>query len=144
MTHLCRRLVPALILLAAASCSGRPAVVPVQGEAFKDGKPVAGALIVFHPRAGQGIDQLRPTATVDEKGAFRPTTFAADDGLPEGEYAVTVVWPAPSKGDTMIRVGEGSGIAQDRLEGRYSDPKSPQLKATVRKGESNKLRFDLK
>jgi len=139
-----RRKAPALVLLAVAACLGKPAAVPVQGEAFCDNQPVAGALIIFHPSAEQGIGALRPTATVDEKGAFTPSSFKPDDGLPEGEYAVTVIWPDSAKTGSLIRSGEGGGNGPDRLQGRYNDPKNPQLTVRIHKGEVNKLRFDLK
>jgi hypothetical protein len=145
MTFLFRRLALALVLLAAAACSGKPAVVPVQGEAFKDNQPAAGALIIFHPIGVKGIDDLRPTATVDETGSFQPSTWKPNDGLPEGDYDVTVVWLEPARaGNTLIGGGERRGMVPDRLGGRYADPKKPQLRATIRKGEANKLRFDLK
>jgi hypothetical protein len=126
-------------------CSSKPDVVPVQGEAFdKDKKPATGAIIVFHPNGIKGMADIRPTATVDDTGAFQPTTYTANDGLPEGEYDVTVVWTAQPKGGTLIGGGEQRSFAPDRLGGRYGDPKKAQLKATIRKGETNTLHFDLK
>jgi hypothetical protein len=139
------RLVPTLVLVAVLGCSSRPDVVPVQGEAFdKDKKPATGAIIIFHPNGIKGVADIRPSATVDENGTFQPTTYSANDGLPEGDYDVTVVWTTQPKGGTLIGGGEQRSFAVDRLGNRYSDPKKPQLKASIRKGETNTLRFDLK
>jgi hypothetical protein len=145
MLSRCCRLAPALVLLAVLACSSKPVTVPVQGEAFaRDNKPATGAIIIFHPSGIQGIHDLRPSATVDDKGAFQPTTYRPNDGLPEGDYEVTVVWAAPSNGGTLIGAREQRGIPADILDGRYSDPKNTPLKARIRKGETNRLRFELK
>ena len=57
-------------------------------------------------------------------GTFQLASTAAGDGAPEGDYAVTVVWPA--KG------AHGDTFGPDRLEGKFADPKNPLCRATVR------------
>lgn len=135
-----------LLLLVAPGCSGRKSVVPVTGEVkTKGGQPAGGAVLVFHtantPLPTTGTP---PTATVRDDGTFTPTTYVADDGLPEGEYVVTVYWPEKStaKGGGMIGAGEGQGGA-DRLKGRYADRTKSTLKASVKSGQDNKLSFQL-
>src|SRR5262245_42998497 len=74
-------------------CGGeeRVKVHPVEGKLSVSGTPAANARIAFHP-LGRPSNPL-PVATTDADGAFRLTTFQAGDGAPEGEYAVTVIWP---------------------------------------------------
>src|SRR5437868_6272231 len=92
-----RRLTPLVFLpaLVAAACgrNAGPALYPVKGTAFFDGKPAAGAVITFHPRpAGPGDPGALPHATVGPEGAFEITTFVKGDGAPPGRYRVTVIW----------------------------------------------------
>jgi hypothetical protein len=143
-----RILPPAALLLAAlaADCGpGRKPVYPVEGQVFynKD-LPAAGALLVFQPVAPDDpANPLRPTATVNDDGSFQTTTYQPNDGAPEGDYTVTIVWLEESSGDTMLGGGESTALARDRLGGRYADPKAPRLTAHVQKGGPNTFRFDV-
>jgi hypothetical protein len=144
MSRLCsvRALLAVLSLWPAAGCSGKKAVVPVQGQVMYKGKaPAVGALVVFHPAGGQAAaGAAKPTAAVKEDGSFRPTTYEPEDGLPEGDYAVTIIWLEESKpsalGDREVRA-----IPRDRLKGRYGDPINPRFTAHVEKGGANDFRF---
>lgn len=79
--------VPALLCLAllAAGC-GRTSAV--KGRVLLDGRPVAGASVLFMPDAeGQG----RPASGVtDDDGYFRLTTYRPGDGALPGTYRVLV------------------------------------------------------
>lgn len=82
-----------LFALLATGCSQaepeRIAVHPVQGQVTFNGKPAAGAFVVFHPQdASTG---LAPSAKVDALGNYSLTTYEAKDGAPAGQYVVTVV-----------------------------------------------------
>jgi hypothetical protein len=86
-------------------------------------------MVVFNPvPADPSPTAIKPTGEVREDGTFSLTTYKADDGAPAGEYVVTVIWLEKPSGP---RLGENRGLAKDRLEGRYSDPANPKLKATV-------------
>ena len=145
-----RRRTRAVALLAAvltAGCSGgpsRPAVYPVKGQVFVNTtQPAAGALVVFHPLSSELTKQsaARPFAYVRDDGSFQLTTYSEGDGAPAGEYGVTVVWEAPPKsGGPRLR----EGGTPDRLGGRYGNPNSPRLKATVQSRGENVFRFDLR
>ncbi len=68
----------------------RLAVQPVTGQVTFQGKPAAGAFVVFHSKTDK--DKFPPpTAEVDKQGNFKLGTYTRDDGAPVGEYAVTVV-----------------------------------------------------
>ncbi|MBP3954423.1 hypothetical protein J8F10_03850 [Gemmata sp. G18] len=101
----------------------RVAVYPVRGELFVGGKPAAGAVIVFHPTGDPAAP--RPRATVAADGAFRPQFRDDTEGIPAGEYVLTVTWrEAPI------------GMSPDRLKGKHADPARPVARVTVGPGES--------
>jgi hypothetical protein len=117
------------LLLAVAACSAkppdRPPVYPVRGELLVGGKPAVGAVVSFHPVGNPAPDAVKPQATVEADGTFRPNSFDLNDGVPAGDYALTVYWPG----------GKGP-IGPDRLKGRYSNPARPVLKVTVKAGDN--------
>jgi hypothetical protein len=70
-----------------AGCWGR-GPYPVRGIVTLDGKPVAGATVVFVP---DGDTEGRPaTGYTAADGTFRLTTFRTDDGALSGSYRVVV------------------------------------------------------
>ncbi len=128
-------LVPALAGLALLVCScgeaQRKQVYPTRTRVVNaQGKPVAGATVVFHPLDAPDDARHKPAGTTDAEGYATLTTYVENDGAPAGEYAVTVEWrPVPkSPGDDP----------PDRLKGRFRDPKTSPFKATVKK-EPNEL-----
>ena len=117
-----------LVLLALSACgSRRPALYPVHGKVFFDGRPAAGALVVFHPIRQADPNVPKPSGTVRGDGSFSLGTFTPDDGAPSGDYNIAIVWrvsPSPAasqKGDVINRLPE-----------RYADPQTSQLWAEVK------------
>jgi hypothetical protein len=121
-------------------CSGKstaPTTYPITGIVTADGKPVAGALVQYHPvnadyspfaadaRAAGG-----QATTADDGSYMVETTFDMGKtqvrGLPAGSYAVTVV-----------KMDAGSGPASlDRppknvLDPRYAMVDTTPVKATI-------------
>jgi hypothetical protein len=74
------------LLLAGCSGSGRPATAPVRGQVTYQGKPVAGATVVF---LCPGAPRLAVGKT-DDEGNYRLTTYEPDDGATIGTHVVTV------------------------------------------------------
>ena len=70
---------------------------------------------------------------VQEDGSFSLVCGPHGAGAPPGEYDVLIEW----KQDRNQPKGLAAG-AHDRLRGRYADPKSPRLHATVN-AETNSL-----
>ncbi len=142
-----RRLLVCVLAAGLAGCGGdgRPAhapAVPVSGRVTVNGQPAAGALVVFHATA-RGLEAgPSPFATTAADGSYRLTFYTADEGAPEGEYAVTVVWNVKAK-EAKFAIGDGGGTA-DKLGGRYADLRTPKLTAVVKKGEPNTFDFDLR
>lgn len=131
------RQIPGFVLLFLALAPGcasqekgdnRVTVYPVEGKLFVLGRPAGNAHVAFHHADKGQIGGLCPVGITRPDGTFRLTTHSSDDGAPEGEYVVTVVWP-----NDTIPVDECADPAtHDRLNGLYLDPTKSQLRATVR------------
>lgn len=120
--------------LCLAGCGGqdRAATYPVSGSLFVDGRPAAGARLIFHP--AQATPAVIPTARVKDDGSYQATSYDSFDGAPPGEYRVTVTWPAPKPAGAAIDEPDGP----DRLKGRYAKVNGSPWKITV-KAETNEL-----
>jgi hypothetical protein len=120
---------------------GRVKVYPVQGKVLVRGAPAEGARVVFYPVS----DDLKkpgmpvPEGTTDAEGVFKLKSYEADDGAPEGDFRVSVIWfePLPPDADPE------AVPTKDRLSGRYNDPQKSQLTAKVEKGGGEIPPFEL-
>lgn len=65
----------------------------VSGTVRLDGKPLAGATVVFHSESDK---ELRPSAVTDAEGNFKLTT-SNKDGAPAGKYRVTISFEKDGK-----------------------------------------------
>jgi hypothetical protein len=111
----------------------RTPVYQVHGQIFdEDNRPAAGALVILHPLDGGKSDSFKPVARVDDKGNFALTTYKKNDGGPEGEYSLTVQWRKPP---STPFGGEG----EDRLQGKYSNPKTSKLKIKINNQPDNAI-----
>jgi hypothetical protein len=121
-----------LVLVSLVGCNSKAGpppipVCPTSGQATFNGKPAAGALLVFHPAGDVALPAL-PRATVASDGSFRVGTNTADDGLPEGEYVITVIWTTkPHGADETV---EGKSLVNPK----FAKKETSTLKATVTKG----------
>jgi hypothetical protein len=133
--------------LALPSCGdGRQTrkVYPTTGEVYVNGAPAAGAMLVFQPASGAVPEEWPegyPRAVAGADGKFAVSTYGSGDGCPEGEYVVTVTWPAATEVDEEEEAPEESA---DRLGGRYADPATSQLRAKVEGKPTQLQRFELK
>ena len=123
----------AILALGCADKDGSFTAYPVSGQVFYQGKPTAGAKVLFFFASENLRGQRIPTpqATVDAEGNFQLGCYNKTDGAPAGEYKVAIVWQ------------EGSFDPEgpeppDLLKGRYAYPQSSGLTATV-VGGKNKL-----
>jgi hypothetical protein len=134
------------VLVFVSGCGkGRIPTYPVTGAIVVDGKPAAGAIIVFVPNstAEEEGQRERPFAIADAEGQFNLTTFEPGDGAPAGDYKALVQWPAPLAPEAA-RGGGRAAVGPDRLKGKYFDLEKSALTATVAE-ESNELPpFELK
>jgi hypothetical protein len=127
-----RALLLALALLVGAGCSGgnRVPLHPVRGQVLYNGSPVAGALVVFHPRAPVAGQAQKPLAYTDAEGRFRLMTERPDDGAAAGEYTMTVVQRE------RTAMGREEVNARNLLPPRYARPATSGLTFRVEEGEN--------
>lgn len=139
-THNSRLLASLLCCLLLAGCQSgpaRPVCQPVSGKVLFDNRPVPEAQLTFHPK--QGTMELLPTAVTREDGQFQATTWAVKDGIPVGEYVVTIVWKQlVMQGEEKIRNGP------NQLPAIYADPKKSPLRCTIKEGDNMLPTFELK
>ena len=126
-----------LAIALCTSCNGdtRKPVHPTRGKVVnKNGAAPEGVLVIFTPvgetDAAKNWPHGFPRATTDKDGAFALTTYASDDGIPAGEYIVTMQWTPPVSGNE-------ERDAPDKFGGRYADPKKSTWKVTIIEGNND-------
>jgi hypothetical protein len=107
---------------------------PARGKVLFNGAPPAGAKITFNQ-----IDDKKKVAPVadaliEADGSFVLSSYTAWDGVPAGEYKVTIVLRDPSI--------DGRPTGQNRLPGKYASAFTTDLIANVRVGD-NDFNFNL-
>ncbi|MCC7425192.1 MAG: hypothetical protein IT428_33395 [Planctomycetaceae bacterium] len=111
----------------------------MRGELFVDGKPAEHAAIAFHPVNRTEWASATSRGVVDREGRFTLTTYAVNDGAPEGEYVVTVYWP-----DRPLNpAGEGDNLPTDRLGRRFASAAQSRLRARLGRQAATLARVDL-
>src|SRR5262249_32424374 len=107
-----------VIIPACGKNGGRVKVYPVHGKVLLRGMPAEGAQVLFYIVSEDSKTKLMPVpnATTDSLGVFNLTSYQPNDGAPEGEYKVSVVWPE------QLPPGGHETTPKDRLASRYSDP----------------------
>lgn len=100
---------------------------PTRGTLTYNGKPVKGAVVTFWRTPLESLDWKvpKPQAEVEADGSFQPNSYGLKDGAVTGDYALTVLW-----------TGESGLPGPDLFKGRYSDPKNPVLKVTIKEGNN--------
>src|SRR5262249_23154326 len=106
---------------------------PVRGQAFFEGTPMPGAVVTL-TAISDAKKAVKAAGIVQGDGSFTLTTRKANDGVPEGEYAITVTWRE------KLRDGQpGANL----LPARYGKTDQSELRATIRAGQ-NDLILELK
>jgi hypothetical protein len=156
--------IAALLLLAIPACAPTEfhhPVYPAGGTVSYQGKPVEDAVVVFHPedpatialpRGEQGPEIANPTTRTDADGAFALSTYYTHDGAPAGDYRVTVIWAPqalaaqpgpPPEGDEEVAPTRVYTRPKDKLLGKYADPKTSTLRASITPDGPNRFTFAL-
>jgi hypothetical protein len=120
----------------------RKPCVPVTGKlVYSNQQPIAGALVVFHQAnpPEEGAD-YSASATTEADGTFKLTTYVVGDGLPVGEYIVTVQVNQRAKpaGDGQRETeydpdkdpAAGKALPPEPYQGKFSTLNSP-LRRTI-------------
>ena len=121
----------AMVGMALSGCGpSYPETIPVTGSVSLDGKPVAGAAVVFTPEEGH-----LATGTTDGSGQFELSTFQLGDGALPGKHRVTVAKTTvdPKAGGKIVFL-----IPQE-----FGNLQTSQLTCDVQK-EMGPVQFDLK
>jgi len=139
-------------VLTGCSNSSRPPTYRVTGTVTMQGKPVAGAAVIFVPT---GIDGEAASAITDSDGKYALTTWRAGDGARPGEYRVKISKQElaavdPSKMVKNLSIEEEQRIyvenkkppppAKSLVPSKYQDESSSGLSHTVPNGSST---FDI-
>ena len=124
----------------------RFAVYPTDGKVVYKGQPVPKAIIRLHPVDPEALKMpegkegpaVMLTTETDQQGQFKFSTYLTDDGVPAGDYKVTVVSGLPevdleNADDAKTK---GAKPATASLS-KYRDPATTTLKATVKPGENH-------
>jgi hypothetical protein len=133
-----------LVPVAAGGCKKSPDAdalpppVQARGKVVYNGKPVANASVVFYRDAGSETAKGKTNAN----GEFALTTLAENDGVPPGEYKVTVA----------IDAGDGEGGLGDEehppshptIPLKYANPETTTLQATVKETGQTDIVLELK
>ena len=109
---------------------------PVRGKLMVDGCPAPGAIVVFQGIHAGSKRTIRADGLVEGDGSFQLSTYQAFDGVPAGEYKVTVTWPTPS-------FDKNGRFGPNQLPAKYADPANSGLQAVVKDG-GNEVLFELK
>ena len=126
---------------ALAGCGGsadRAPTYPARGQVLWEGKPLAGALVALHPLTSAGDQTLPARAETDEQGKFVLGTYDSEDGVPAGEYVVTVHWHQLQKN------GESFEPGPDVVPAQFSVRAQSELKVRIAAGENQLPPFDLR
>ncbi|MEK6261317.1 MAG: hypothetical protein AABP62_22175 [Planctomycetota bacterium] len=153
------RLAILLCFLSVLGCGGkgsakRDPVYPVSGKITYKGAPVVGADVTFASDGGKRSAFGR----TDDKGAFRLTTFAANDGAVEGKHTVTIVKttvaaptvkqaPIESKDYIPPPIEDTSNLPvvlpKSEFPTKYASATTSGLIAVVNKDGANEITLDL-
>ncbi|WP_437202521.1 hypothetical protein [Planctomicrobium sp. SH664] len=100
---------------------------PAQGRILINGEPRKHAIITLHPLQGQlDVRESKPWGISREDGTFRLRTYQPDDGVPPGEYRVTVV----------LRQDAFKADFTDLLGGEYDKPDSSPWTVRIEAGNN--------
>ncbi len=136
-----------LVSLSCCSCSrNEKPLYPVRGSVSFKGLPVVKAMVVFHSLGDSDPKTVKPRAIISKDGSFQAYTYAAGDGIPAGDYVVTVVGEK-SRGQTKKAASatKKKDEAHVRLlPAHYEDPKTSELRAKIQEGANELPPFQLK
>lgn len=134
----------AVLLASVVGCgSSEPGMVAVGGVVSLDEKPIGGAAVIFHHSDGRTA-----SAVTNDDGTFQLASRRPGDGVPTGDYRVTVCLAKQEGGvlENVNGVEESPGpVVPEKITvivpTIYNDPNTSPITATVAK--SMKFKIDL-
>jgi BON domain len=120
-------------LLAGCGQSGPPRVAthPTKGSVTYQGQPAAGAFLALHPKGEPKSEAPTPTAIVQADGTFAVSTYDSGDGVPAGDYVVTIQWRK------AVKSGNDYLPGPNLLPTRYGQPETSNLVVHVAAGQND-------
>lgn len=121
----------ALLVFSLLGCGGsngppRKETIRVKGKMMVDGaEPGSQLQITCHNKAG--LDKEMPTVSqsmTEPDGSFEIATYQKGDGVPPGDYVLTVSW-------LEFNAMSMSFTGKDKLNNRYSDPSKSEIAFSV-------------
>jgi hypothetical protein len=135
----------AIFALALAGCGpSGPAMEPVSGVVLYQGRPLAGARVMF-----VAPESSRPAVgTTNEAGEFALTTMSEGDGAVVGEHRVTVTSFTPEaiaklSNAQQEALGRGQKVEGSKLPTKFASYDASGLSAKVDAGGENHFKFEL-
>lgn len=122
--------------------SGEIPLFPAAGVVTWSGEPLGGAILHFHlltELTGPDDEPVPvPGANSQEDGSFAVSTYRPGDGLPEGDYLVTV-----SCEDRNATRAKTDDDYPELLPARYQDPAAAGLSISIAAGANELPAFEL-
>lgn len=117
---------------AGSSDTGPVAVQPVTGQILYDGKPAVNVRVTLVPIDAPSPPRIPqyPHGMTDAEGKFQLTTYAANDGAPEGGYQVVL---DSTKANNVENVGSEEGGDADLFKGWF-DTMHSNLSVRIKMG----------
>lgn len=123
-----------LVIALLGGCSNASARYPVHGQVLSGDRPVAEAMVVFHPQFETPPGQPKPLGITDAEGKFQLTTLRANDGALPGDYRITVeLRQEHPSGEEVTRDGH------NLLPPKYAKPETTPFQFTVTSGRNDVL-----
>ena len=118
--------------------SGWEVTHPASGVITYKGQPIVDAEVAFYPEDQSAPDTVRPRAKTTEGGKFEVWTYTHGDGIPAGNYKVTVV-------HNEVSVSKGTIVAKpNSLPAKYARVATTQLTVPITAGPNDLQTIDLK
>jgi len=145
--------VAVLVSVLGLGCTGqqggdRPKTVRVTGTVTHSGEPVEGATVAFQSAGGS----KSAIGVTDADGKYTLTTFESGDGAVPGEYQVKICKYQVETSQAVDESspdyvppaeGEQSAPPENLLPGKYADPTTSGLTATVSESGGDSFDFSL-
>jgi hypothetical protein len=119
--------------------SERKPVFPVRGKLTYRGQPMARAQVTYVLLKDGGLSRSASYATADANGEYRMSTYLQYDGVPPGDYVVTIRWPGARRGGNG---DDDEKVGPDQLRDAYGYAATSKLRATVHE-QDNEIDFRL-
>lgn len=112
---------------------------PVTVRVLFEEQLAIGAFVTLHPIGESQLpSDVRPAGYVQPNGQVRFATFGIQDGVPVGDYLVTVRW------NKLVKNGEEASPGPNILPERYLLPMTSGLRIEVKAGQSELPPLELK